>query len=311
MKQPFAPIFIALLLISPLIQADEEQAVLPELTPVISAVSDMPVQSNTEGWWGTGYMVGVIPSRSWEKGLFWQSGTVDFLAGVGLTEESGQFPPLEFTLSITPEKKDLWNTFVASGKVVVVKYHRPVFVNPLANRGKYHFTKIVRLYKSFAETESSKKFPKGIETELAYGDRWFIKNRQIFGRIIHVARWGQSVIEHRCTAYVHKGGYYKVDIDEFVTTREWVQDPFTNEFTRKKLTYTRTGGLSIPNVIQLDTVNEDICRYAEDAARSQVEVYIEFTGLVKPRVEVDSGLILNPTIHNILVPESVPSENQK
>ena len=307
MKQPFAPIFIALLLTSPFIQADEGEPILPDPTPV----SGMPVQSNTEGWWGTGYMVGVIPSRSWEKGLFWQSGTVDFLAGVGLTEETNQFPPLAFTLSVTPEKKDFWQTFIASGKTVVVKYHRPVFVNPLVNRGKYHFTKIVRLYKSFAETISSKQFPKGIETELAYGDSWFIKNRQVFGRIIHVARWGQSVIEHRCTAYVHKGGYDKVGIDEFVTTREWVQDPITGEFTRKKVTYTRTGGRSVPNVIQLDTVNEDICRYAEDAARSQAEVYIEFTGVVKPRAGVDSGLVLNPTIHNILVPKPVPFENQK
>lgn len=276
--------------------ASEESGDLPPASPP----SDQRIADDAEGAWSTGYLVGTVQSKEWQNGVIWNNGLIEFLAGGGLGDRSLAYPPQAYSVYVKPKKQILWNSFRPSPKTVVLKYYHPFITNPLATRSRYFLVRMMPAYKRFSDSPSGKKFPGGIETEPVHDNGWFYRHKQAAGVIIHVSRWGNDLIEPRCTVYLHKGGYGKVSIDEFVATDEWVYDPITKTYKKKKVTYTSTTGKSEPNVTQLDTYNEDICKYSEDAARAQADVYVEYSGF-EPDAGIDTGVLINAEIHNILV----------
>lgn len=255
-------------------------------------LADDDLIPNEEGWWGAGYLVGSVPTREWDVGLIWEAGEFRLLAGSGF---SGDYPPETYVVTVEPENKDkLWNKFSASSKPVVIKYYYPFFRNVLKNPN-FYFMMDIQGTTRFQNTESFKEFPAGISQTPYHGNGFFYKQREAFGIPVHVSRWGQ-VISQRCTVYLHLGGMAPISVDEQVWSEEWIFDPLKERYVQKTLKYPHKGSKMVPNIVQLDTFSEKMCRYLEDATLSRAELYVEYSGFEAEAQEVGSALT-NPVVH--------------
>lgn len=267
---------------------------------------DDEIIPNKDGWWGTGYLVGIVPTREWDVGLIWEAGEFRLLAGGGY---SGEYPPETYKVTVEPENKDkLWNKFSASSKPVVVKYIYPFFRNILKNPNFYFLEEIQEPDASFYDSDSYKEFPDGISQTPYHENGFFFKHREAFGKPVHVSRWGK-VISQRCTIYLHLGGVTTIAVDEQIWTDEWVYDPVRGRYIQKPLRYSHKGTKVVPNIVQLDTFSEKMCRYLEEATLSRSELYVEYSGFEAQPQEEGSSLA-NPVVHSALVTPSGSGSGQ-
>lgn len=283
---------LAVIVLNPIVaQADE------------GVTSEKSIIPNEEGWWATGFLVGSVSDRGWDSGFIWESGEMTFLAGAKLGSE---YPPEIYKVSVEPENKMLWRQFNSSSAPIVMTYKYPFFRNPLKTISSYILTSVNKPVSSFFQTPSYSAFPQGIEVSPQHNNGIIYKQKESFGVPVHVSRWGQ-LISQRCTVYLHKGGNTSIEVDEvsFVDERRFDSDK--GAYVTDKKRYLHKSSKTVPNIVQLDTFNENICRYAEDAAKARVEVFVEYSGFEATAQEKGSSM-LNPVIHSILVQPSEAAE---
>ncbi|WP_422474258.1 hypothetical protein [Endozoicomonas sp. ALB032] len=249
------------------------------------------VQADKEGWWKTGFLVGTVSSKGWEVGFIWESGELEVLAGKG-TLNGTNYPAKTYEVSVQPEFYYLWDKLRVSRKPLVIRYQYPFWSNPFATNSGYRVIDVQPVESSFSKTPSFTQYPNGIDLNPTIKNSGTYTQRQTFGLVLHVARW---LLNHKCTVYLHLGGTarslksrptYKPSLEYNVDKREYEH--------RTVLTY-ETYEVEVPNVVKLYTDSEAICRYAEDSAISQSEVYVEYYG-VKAQADTATFSILN-SIH--------------
>ena len=253
---------------------------------------------NEEGWWGTGIIVGTIPTRGWQQGFIWESGSFTLLAGGGF---SAGYPPEPYKLTVEAEYKDtLWSKVEVSRKPVAIQYIYPFFRNAFKNPNFYFMADTVELYDNFYQAPSYNRYPEGVSIAPYHSNGVVFRHRESIGLPVHISRWGETVVSQRCTVYLHVGGRANISVDEQIWADDWTYDPDKGVWVKKSVTYSHKGTRSVPNVIQLDTFDEFICRYAEDAARARTPLKVAYSGLNPEPQEIGSSLA-NPVIHQIQI----------
>ncbi|KEQ19479.1 hypothetical protein [Endozoicomonas numazuensis] len=248
---------------------------VPPLQPELPSAQ---VQSDEEGWWGTGFMVGTVSSKGWESGFIWESGELEVQLGEG-AYTAKSYPAEAYDVSVQPEYRYLWDKLRVSSTPVVIKYKYPFWYNSMATNSRYRVIEARPVESSFSKTPSFTQFPNGIDSNPAIENSKIFGQWQTFGLILHVARWGQVILDHKCTVYLHLGGMARIQKQRQVYKPALEYNVYQNDYEVKTVLTYETYEVEAPNVVQLFTYNEAICRYAEDAAISQSEVYVEYTGL--------------------------------
>lgn len=179
---------------------------------------------------------------------------------------------------------------------MVIKYKYPFWFNSMATNSPYRVIDIQPVESSFSKTPSFTQFPNGIDLSPTIKNPGSFSQWQVFGLVVHVERWGQVIMNHRCTVHLHLGGTVRVSKTRQSYKPTLQYNPRLNEYeTITVLTY-EYYEVEVPNIVQLGTYNEAICRYAEDAAISQSEVYVEYSG---SRAQADTST--NSILHSIQV----------
>lgn len=253
---------------------------------------------NEEGWWGTGILVGTVPERGWQNGFVWESGSFTLLAGGGYGQG---YPPEPFKLTVEAEYKEtLWNQVPVTGKPVGIQYIYPFFRNAFKNPNFYFMANVVELYDNFYQSPSYNRSPEGISIAPYHNNGVIFRHRESVGLPVHVSRWGQTLVSQRCTVYLHIGGQTSISVDEQLWADDWSYDPDKGIWVKKSVIYSHKGSTVVPNIIQVDTFDEYICRYAEDATRARTQLKIAYSGLEPAPQETGSSLA-NPVIHEIVI----------
>ena len=256
------------------------------------------IVANEDGWWGTGIIVGTVPGRGWQKGFIWEAGSFTLLAGGGY---GASYPPEPYKVSVEAEEKHgLWNQFSVTSRPIAVQYIYPFFRNAFKNPNFYFLAGFTGIYDNFYQAPSYNLYPEGIAIAPYHDNGVIFRHRESIGLPVHVSRWGQTLISQRCTVYLHIGGRVSISADEQIWADDWSYDPEKGVWVKKTVSYSRRGSRSVPNIIQLDTFDESICTYAEDAARARTLLKIAYSGLEPEPKEIGSSLG-NPVIHEIVI----------
>ena len=272
----------------------------------LSVYADAPVSeaesgsddlvTNEDDWWGTGIIVGTVPTRGWQKGFIWESGSFTLLAGGGY---GAGYPPEPYKVSVEAEEKHgLWDQFSVTSRPVVIQYIYPFFRNAFKDPNFYFMAAVTQPFDNFYQSPSYNEHPEGITIEPYHENGIFFRHRESVGLPVHVSRWGQRIISQRCTVYLHLGGRVNISIDEQIWADDWSYDPDKGIWIKKTVSYSHKGSRSVSNIIQLDTFSESICTYAEDATKSRSKLKITYSGLEPKPQEMGSSLS-NPVIHEI------------
>lgn len=246
------------------------------------------VQADEEGWWRTGFLVGTVSSKGWQMGFIWESGELEFLAGEGaLTGKN--YPAKTYEISVQPEYYYLWDKLKVSNRPLVIKYKYPFWYNTFATNSRYRVIDVQPVESSFSKTPSFTQHPNGIDLDPVVQNSRVFSQWQTFGLVLHVARWSVS---HNCSVYLHLGGTARIMKSRPVYTPSLEYNPDNREYEFTTVSTYETYEVEVPNVVKLSTSDEAICRYAEDAAISQSEVYVEYTG-VKARPDTEMFHVLH------------------
>ncbi|CAM3602936.1 hypothetical protein [Parendozoicomonas haliclonae] len=252
-------------------------------------------------YWSTGILVGSVSASLKTGGVFYTSGELEFLLGGGLPDKFiGRYPPEIYDVSVVEEDEALW--YILRGlddrDMVVLNYTYPFVHNPLKSKTKY----LIYSYdanESFDFSKSYQRYPDGIVDRASYKqEALFNRDGLAAGLILHVSRWGLSPYKRRCTVYLHRGGMRVITRDKYF--KEDVSYVDGNGDTQVRKEY-RTEPVKerVPHLMMLNTLNEDVCAYAEDAARGVKRVRIEFSGSESSQPQYLTGVVL----HSIAVIE--------
>ncbi|WP_067514822.1 hypothetical protein [Endozoicomonas ascidiicola] len=250
------------------------------------SVSSQPVRVQPDGDWLTGLVVGHINRTQWVDGFIRKGGEIKIespaLSGYG------QYPSVEYALSVQEKDRAIWEELVALSNTREVDrrvYHfksKPFFSNPYSTSSEYLLTAVEPLGMQH-HVETAQSFdPEGVGEAMGFFDGLFFSPEVTSGYIVYIQRINRWVFNNQCLIGLHQGNYKAIDVYYGQENSIEQSGLKAAEMTGRTGDATFKRRMQLPDIAELSTGNEILCRYAEAAAvlgRKVAITYSDFLGV--------------------------------